>query len=65
MELILRNKFIKKVSKLPKEIQDTVNKDLIILGESDSLESSGLECNQIRLVEQCIQLNIVLMCIIN
>ena len=43
MELVLRNKFIKQVSKLPKEIQDAVNKDLTILGQSDSLESSGLD----------------------
>ena len=43
MELILRNKFIKQVSKLPKEVQDAVNKELTILGISDSLESSGLD----------------------
>ena len=43
MELILRNKFIKQVSKLPKEIQEAVNKDLNLLGESDNLESSGLD----------------------
>ena len=43
MELILRNKFVKQVSKLPKEIQDAVSKDLTTLEESDSLESSGLD----------------------
>lgn len=43
MELILRNKFIKQVSKLPKEVQDAVNNDLTILEKSDSLESSGLD----------------------
>ena len=43
MELILRNKFVKQVSKLPKEIQDAVSKDLTTLEESDSLEFSGLD----------------------
>ncbi len=43
MELILRNKFIKQVSKLPKEIQNAVSKNLDILALSESLESSGLD----------------------
>jgi len=43
MELILRNKFIKQVSKLPKEVQYAISKELNILELSESLESSGLD----------------------
>jgi mRNA interferase RelE/StbE len=43
MELVLTKKFIKQASKLPKEIQDSVNQELTILGDSENLESSGLD----------------------
>jgi mRNA interferase RelE/StbE len=43
MELILKNKFIKQASKLPEEIQDSIRAQLIILQQSDSLQSSGLD----------------------
>ncbi len=43
MELILRNKFIKQASKLPQEIQAAISKNLTVLEESDSLESSGID----------------------
>jgi mRNA interferase RelE/StbE len=43
MELILKNKFIKQASKLPEEIQDSIRTQLIILQQSDSFQSSGLD----------------------